>query len=139
MIDSAAIGGLFAVILFAAVVLYALVNRNTGKKTLDTEWYAAQWRNIEAQFNDGHAGQSLAVMNADKLLDRAMQDKHFKGTSMGERLKGHAPAFTDINAIWKAHKLRNRIAHDHVQVFESECKSAIYSLRQGLKDLGALR
>lgn len=139
MNDSALIGGIFAVILLIAVVLYAVVSRGTAKKTLDTEWYAAQWRAIEAQFNDGHAGQSLAVMNADKLLDRAMQDKRFKGNTMGERLKSHPAAFTDINAIWKAHKLRNRIAHDHMQIFESECKSAMYSLRQGLRDLGALR
>lgn len=139
MSDTSIIGGIFAVILLVAVVLLAVINRGAGKKTLDAEWYAGEWRAIEDQFRDGHAGQALAVMNADKLLDKAMQDRRFRGKTVGERLKAHPNAFTDVNSIWKAHKLRNRIAHEHVQVSESDCKSAIYSLRQGLKDLGALR
>lgn len=139
MNEAPVIGGIFALILIVAVILLAVISRGAGRKSLDTAWYAEQWRSIEAQFSDGHAGQSLAVVNADKLLDKAMQDKKFKGKTMGERLKAHPTAFTDINRIWQAHKLRNRIAHEHVQIHESECKSAIYSLRQGLRDLGAIR
>lgn len=75
------------------------------------------------------------VLEADKVLDLALTILGVEG-SMGEKLKVVGPRFSTIDDIWRAHKLRNRIAHepgvsitheeaDHaVQVF----KKAVWSL-----------
>lgn len=133
------IAGMVVVVVIVGIVLLVLLSRLQPKARLNQDWYAEKWRAIEEQFQDGRSGQILAVVNADKLLDHAMQDKHYSGKTMGDRLKGHPGAFADVNAIWRAHKLRNRIAHEQSQVYEAECRSALAALRQGLKDLGAIR
>ena len=133
------LAGMVAAVIVVGIVLLVILSRAQPKARLNQEWYAERWRAIEQQLEDGRSGQILAVVNADKLLDHAMQGKHFRGKTMGERLKNHPTAFADINAIWRAHKLRNRIAHEQSQAYEAECRSAVATLRQGLKDLGALR
>lgn len=137
MIDMPIAAGLVIVIVLVGLGLLFVLSRRPQSR-LNHQWYDEQWRAIEGQFSDGKSGQALAVINADKLVDKAMQQKNFGGTTMGERLKKHPTAFSDVNAIWRAHKLRNRIAHDQVQVFEAECRTALNTLRQGLRDLGAL-
>ncbi len=127
------------VVIIVGFALLIVIAKLQPKRHLDTTWFAARWQAIEAQFNDGQAGQSLAVVNADKLLDTAMQSKSFSGSTMGERLKKYPNAFADINAVWRAHKLRNRIAHDHSAVYEAECRSALRTFYQALKDLGAIQ
>jgi hypothetical protein len=126
------------VVVVVGLGLLVVITKMQPKRRLDTKWFETRWRNVEAQFDDGQAGQSLAVVNADKLLDTAMQRKGFKGKTMGERLKNHPNAFADINAVWRAHKLRNQIAHEHVQVYEVECRNALQTFRQALKDVGAV-
>lgn len=137
MIDMPILAGLVLVVVIVGLGLLFLLSRRPAAK-LNHQWYAEQWQAIEGQFSDGSSGQALAVINADKLVDRAMQQKNFGGQTMGERLKKHPQAFADINAIWRAHKLRNRIAHEPGKVYEAECRTALNDLRQGLKDLGAL-
>lgn len=121
------------------VVLVFIISRTAAPKKLDTVWYKEQWQGITAQAEDGSAGRQLAVINADKLLDRAMREKHFKGENMGERLKKHPNSFSKLNDVWSAHKLRNRIAHEsNVKVSETEAQKALKGLERGLRDLGAL-
>lgn len=116
-----------------------LMGRGAKRGGLNQEWYQAQWRGIEQQFEDGAAGRALAVLNADKLLDKAMRDHGYKGQTMGERLKRHPGQFGDINAIWNAHKLRNKIAHENgFNVSPEEARRALNQLKTGLRNLGAL-
>lgn len=137
MIDSAPLI-IVAIVILLGLGLLALISRFQPKRRLDNAWYQSQWRGIELQFVDGKAGQKLAVINADKLVDRAMSEKAFKGKTMGEKLKNHPNAFSNLNGVWRAHKLRNRIAHDHSEVSEVDCRYALNDLRQALKELGAL-
>lgn len=121
------------------VGLLRLMGSGAKHRGLNQEWYQMQWRGIEQQFEDGAAGRALAVLNADKLLDKAMQDRGYKGQTMGERLKRHPGQFSDINAIWGAHKLRNKIAHENgFSVSPEEAQRALNQLKTGLKNLGAL-
>lgn len=77
-----------------------------------------------------------AVLDADKLLDYALVRKGFQG-SLGEKLKKAKNRFSDINGIWIAHKLRNKIAHELSNIDFREAKNALVSFKKGLKDLGA--
>lgn len=129
----------FLIIAIGVGILALMSMGGQKRRGLDTEWYHEQWAGLEAQSKDGNAGAMLAVVNADKLLDKAMRDRGFKGETMGERLKKHATSFSDINAIWSAHKLRNRIAHDTgVKLTQTEIERALSQFKAGLKNLGAL-
>lgn len=132
---------LFLLLAFVlALVVVGLISLGAKRPArLNRAWFAEQWTAVEAQFQDGKAGQQLAVVNADKLLDKAMRDLRYKGQTMGERLKNHPKSFSNINAIWSAHKLRNRIAHEsNLTVSTEEIKRALHDLKNGLRDLGAL-
>lgn len=128
-----------AVIVAIGLGMLWLMGRGAGRKGLDAAWYQEHWRAIEEQFNDGESGRLLAIVNADKLLDKAMRERGFKGETMGERLKNRPQAFKDINSIWSAHKLRNRIAHENgVKISEKDARRALDQLKTGLKNLGAV-
>ncbi len=81
----------------------------------------------------------MAIINADKLLDEALKKSHYKGKTMGERLVSAQHQLGDNDAVWNAHKLRNRLVHEDMsKLKEREVKHALVGFRGGLKDLGAL-
>lgn len=52
----------------------------------------------------------LRILEYDKVLDQLLSEMHFQGTT-GEKLIKAGPRFKNKEAIWKAHKLRNVVAH----------------------------
>lgn len=85
-------------------------------------------------------GMILAVIDADKLMDEALRRRGFKGKTMGERLVEAQKSLTNNDAVWYAHKLRNRLVHEaDARIKEREAKAALAGVRQGLKDLGAMK
>ena len=61
------------------------------------------------------------------------------GKTMGDRLKKSGGRFSDINAVWRVHKLRNAIAHESdLEVGYKQAANALSIYRQALKDLGAI-
>lgn len=110
-----------------------------GGKTggVNVELVQNKWREITAMQASGASGLKNALIEADKLLDYVMIQKGFSGETMGDRLKSGGGAFSNLNAIWGAHKLRNQMAHDieHDMVPE-QFKQAIATLGQGIRDLG---
>ena len=81
----------------------------------------------------------LVILNADKLVDQAMQDRGIKGSNMGERLKNATTVLTDVQKVWTAHKMRNHIAHEtDVQITYDDVRFALYNFEKALKDLGAI-
>ena len=63
--------------------------------------------------NDATILQSLLI-DIDKLFEHAMKMKGIIGESAGDRLKNAAKYFEEreYNKIWKAHKIRNVVAHE---------------------------
>ncbi len=51
------------------------------------------------------------VMEGDKVLDHLLAALGYKGT-LGEKLKRADRILPDKNGAWRAHKLRNRLAHE---------------------------
>jgi uncharacterized membrane protein len=55
----------------------------------------------------------LAIIEADIILEDALKQKGYPGTSLGERLKNISiQQLGTLQDAWEAHKIRNRIAHD---------------------------
>ncbi len=81
----------------------------------------------------------LAVINADKLLDNALKEKHIKGRSMGERLVSAQRRFKDNDSVWYAHNLAKKLLNDSdLSIREAEAKKSLLGVRQALGDLGIL-
>lgn len=132
---------LFAsVLIIGALVLVVISLKNTGGSSLNVEKYRIKWLAIEQKLKpDDAASHHLCVLNADKLLDQSLRERGFAGNTMGERMKSAQKTWTDANAIWSAHKLRNKIAHDpEVKVDYGDAKLALARFRQALKDVGAI-
>ncbi len=134
---------IFLVIAIVAVGLLALVAMTLmGKRRHDfnVEEYQTRWLKIENGLVKGQRQTyNLAVLNADKLLDRALIELGLPGKTMGERMKRVNDRFSKVNAVWYAHKLRNQIAHEpDFELDYDEASRALAAFRQALKDLGAI-
>lgn len=72
------------------------------------------WENIERHFFAGDDNDlKVAVIEADTLLDEALRNAGIPGTQLGDRLKKiSASNLPNLEEVWQAHKLRNRIAHE---------------------------
>lgn len=80
-----------------------------------------------------------AIIEADALLDSALKKRGYKGKTMGERLVSAEKAFTSIDTLWAAHKLKNKLENEQqVNLSLDEVKSALIAFRQGLRDVGVL-
>lgn len=51
------------------------------------------------------------ILNYDKLLDQLLKEKKYIWT-LWEKLKRNPNIFLDINDLWFAHKMRNKIVHE---------------------------
>lgn len=142
-----------AIVVISALAYYLLKSKATGKRTfnskvngavdakqtggLNTGLVQSKWTEITAMQSAGPSGLKNALIEADKLLDYVMIQKGFTGETMGDRLKSGGGAFSNINNIWNAHKLRNQLAHEiEIDVVPIQVKQAINNLGQGIRDLG---
>jgi hypothetical protein len=131
------VAAIVAVALLLALVLGAGYLQRRPRM-LNPEYYQKKWIELQKLCSE-KATWPLAVINADKLLDEALKKRHFKGKTMGERLVAAQREFSNNDAVWFGHKLRNKLVHEDVKPKESDVRQALVGLRQGLKDLGALR
>lgn len=121
----------------ALLVVISLTRR--GTRSLDAEKYRSRWLDITQNAGSTSETWQFAILNADKLLDMALRERGVGGNTLGERLKNAKPYLSNIDSVWRAHKLRNRIAHDEgVQVSKRQASEALKIFKKALTDLGAL-
>jgi hypothetical protein len=80
----------------------------------------------------------MAIIEADSLMDEIIQKIGYRGATLGERLKEIEPSdFDNLQNVWDAHKVRNRIAHDpgKVALTKSEADSIVKKYENALKEL----
>ena len=138
--DGGVVTFILAIIIVAVLIFLAILL--TGKRgyRFNVEAYQTKFLAIENKLSkDSPATFTVSIIEADKLLDKAMVEMGISGKTMGDRLKKSGTRFTNLNAVWRAHKLRNAIAHE--SDFEVSYKQAFNALsiyKQALKDLGAI-
>ncbi len=139
MIDGTVLWLVVAAVIIAAV-LFIIMRFMPYSANIDKEKYQSRWLEIEHGLNPGSRdSQYMAILKADKLLDQVLRDTGSRGQTMGERMKSRQNAWSNTNAVWAAHKIRNQIAHDeNVQLSETTVRRALASFKQALKDLGAM-
>lgn len=126
--------GVFSLIAYvlSAVLLYGVVYSMVRFDQLSDEEHELL-REAEHAFNHAHGhakgGQRwedilrhvgsenpndwrLAIIEADIMLEEALNRNGYLGASIGDKLKGANPdSFKTLQDAWSAHKVRNQIAH----------------------------
>jgi hypothetical protein len=132
---------IIAVFLFIDfVILFLLFYKYFKKRVFTSEelqYIRSHWIRIIDSFN---SYPKQAVLDADKLLDYGLSMKFSKkgyGKTLGEKLKKFGEVFSDVDAVWSAHKLRNQIAHEFGEINVKEAKNALSQFKKALNDLGA--
>lgn len=132
---------LIAILVVGVLVFIAILLTSKRSHSFDTVEYQTNFLAIEnSLLKDNKASYNMSVVNADKLLDKALCEMGIPGKTMGERMKklGNSK-FSQTNAVWHAHKLRNQIAHEHnFELDYNQARHALSIYKQALKDLGAI-
>ena len=131
---------IFAILIVAVFIFVAILL--TGKRGyhFNIEAYQSRFLAIENKLSkENPATFMTTVIEADKLLDKALMEMGTPGKTMGDRLKRSGDKFTNINAVWRAHKLRNAIAHEtDLEISYKQASNALAIYKQALNDLGAI-
>ncbi|HET8670171.1 MAG TPA: hypothetical protein VFM05_05935 [Candidatus Saccharimonadales bacterium] len=124
-------------IVLVGLVLVALFMRGRPRR-LNVAWYQQEWKDMQKLLANKNTW-AQAVIDADKLLDRALKEKRFGGKAMGERLTKAQRVIGDNEGVWFGHKLRTKLDSDEsIKLKEADVKQALIGIREALKDLGAL-
>lgn len=129
-----------AILVFGGILFAIITLTRKGPSRLDIEKYRSRWITIEQQLKRNESqSYHMAVVNADKLLDQALKEKGINGETMAMRMKVMQRMWSHANAVWAAHKLRNRIAHEpDVNASYDDARRALAAYKEALKDMGAL-
>jgi hypothetical protein len=92
--------------------------------------HADAWKQVLA-IQDDHR----RIIEAEKVIESALKEVGYEGT-FADKLRKAGPRFSDVQGLWNAHKLRNRIAHEMgMTIGEREVKGAMAGFERALKDL----
>ncbi len=129
-----------AIVAVALLALVAMVLSGKRRHEFDKQEYQLRWLKIENGLDkDDPRSYNYAILEADKLLDRAFIEMGIPGQGMGDRLKKLGDRMPDLNKVWYVHKLRNQIAHESdFQVEYNQARQALAVFRQALKNIGAI-
>lgn len=140
LMDSSVVIFILAVLIVAVFIFVAILL--TGKRgyVFNREKYQTDFLAIENKLRkESPATWTTTIIEADKLLDKALIEMGVPGKTMGDRLKRRGDKFSNLNSVWRAHKLRNAIAHEAgFEVGYKQALNAIEIYKQALKDLGAI-
>ena len=138
--DGGVVTFIIAILIVAVFVFVAILL--TGKRgyTFNREAYQAKFLAIENKLSeDSPATWTVVIIDADKLLDKALVEMGVPGKTMGDRLKRCGDKFEHLNSVWRVHKIRNAIAHEAgFEISYKQASNALAIYKQALKDLGAI-
>ncbi len=127
---------IIAIVIIGVISLGEFLRRKPSK--LKTAVYTERWRELQKNCAD-KTTWPLAIIDADNLLDKALEARKYKGKTTGERLVAAQHSLTANDSVWFGHKLRNKIVHEDVRKLrKQDVLEALSGFRQALKDLGAL-
>lgn len=118
---------------FLALLTVVLVHWRLRKRRLPraaAERFLRQWDGLSRIADPGRR-----VLEAEAILDAAMRQSGCPGT-FAEKLKRVGARFPDVDAVWSAHRLRNRIAHEAgTRVSDADARRALAAFEKALRSL----
>ena len=138
--DGGVVTFIIAILIVAVFIFIAILLTGKRKYTFNKESYQAKFLAIENKLTQtSPATWTVVIIEADKLLDKALVEMGVPGKTMGDRLKRSGDKFENVNAVWRAHKLRNTLAHEAgFEISYKQSANALGVYKQALKDLGAI-
>ena len=103
--------------------------------------FQENWQGVLAHMKtSSESDWKLAVIEADKIVDKILILKGYKGESMAERMISiDNQELKSLDLLWEAHKVRNRIAHKPgFKLDFNQAKKIISYYEEVLKDLRAI-
>ena len=129
---------LILAVLFACTIIAFIVHRRLPRK-LKSDRFMQEWKELQKYCKEKQTWPE-AIKAADKLFDKALKRRRFKGKSMGERMVSAQRKITNNDQMWFAHNMAKKIvANPAGKLKESEVKQALVGFRLALKDIGALQ
>jgi hypothetical protein len=123
-----AIGGLALSVLLLAFLVYVqiklTITEHEGFHAKEAETYREaemaelssknlRWERVmELASSPSDSDWRRAILEADIMLGNLLQEKGYRGETIGEQLKDVNPLqFNTLDLAWQAHKMRNAVAH----------------------------
>ena len=97
----------------------------------DLQHIRKHWKKI-LEIKKSHP--SKAILDADKLLHFAFTKRGVHG-STGAQLKAGERYLSNLQNTWNAHKLRNRIAHELIEIKDGQVSTALRHFKKAINDL----
>lgn len=127
---------LASIIILLLLALWAITKSNPKGWR---EMIVKKLTNIDLMVQEGRENDiRTALIQIDAVLDAVLQQKRISGNTLGERLKNARNQFdrSTYNAVWEAHKLRNRIVHEiDYRPPVAHVKQNYMELKYGIKQL----
>lgn len=98
-------------------------------------------RIVELAASGNESDWRRAILEADIMLGTVLGSLGYPGASVGEQLRHANPIqLTTLDLAWKAHKVRNDIAHagESLQLSERDVRATIDYYRRVFEEAGAL-
>jgi hypothetical protein len=110
---------------------------STEQESLIQNTVATPWLEIQQKMkSDNPSDWTLAIIQADAILDKMLKASGYVGDTMGDRLKQINPAELEaIDDVWRSHKIRNRVAHGTETITEREALIAIRGYERAFREL----
>lgn len=96
------------------------------------------WQKILTRLSKSdEANLRLALIEADNLFDDLLKQMRLPGESMADRLRYiDSSQISNIDEIWRAHKLRNVMVHNHeYPITRNEMEFGVKAYEKALKEL----
>jgi hypothetical protein len=131
---------ILAILIVGILVFVSTIITKKRGHIFDQEKYQIDWLKIENALTPANPHSfSTTIIDADKLLDKALCELGAPGRTTADRLKSVKNKLTKKHAVYYAHQLRNQIAHEHkFKPSYKQSKHALSSFRQALIDIGAI-
>lgn len=101
-----------------------------------------RWENIVTLANGTSQGDwRRAILEADIMLGDVLHNIGYPGASVGEQLRHANPIqMMTLDLAWKAHKMRNDVAHagESIELSERDVRATIDYYKRVFEELGAI-
>ena len=99
---------------FVSSLSSTTVSKEDSKPVVDTTMHNEKWLDIERHMSTMNVSDwRMAILEADILLYDMLDKMGYSGETVADKLKGVEPSdFNTLDSAWRAHKVRNIIAHE---------------------------
>ncbi|MDD4628302.1 MAG: hypothetical protein PHE68_02815 [Candidatus Peribacteraceae bacterium] len=118
---------LASIALITVISVVIVTMRRKRLSPLRRSQLLSQWRKVATVTDPGRR-----VFEAEKVVDALLTELQFRGT-FADKLKAAGSLLGDAEPLWKAHKVRNRLAHEAgFTVSEEESRRVVTAFERTL-------